>query len=144
MTANVVCPGPTQTPLLAEILGSTEEAQKVIAGMTRAVPMKRLGQPRGHRGGRRLLRTGRRWVRDRSDAVGQRRANHGMSDRGAVIVATARTAIGRAHKGSLVDVRLDDLAAFAIRAAPDQVPELAPDSIDDVVVGCGFPERKQG
>lgn len=45
VTANVVCPGPTETPLLAEILGSTEEAQKVIAGMTRAVPMKRLGQP---------------------------------------------------------------------------------------------------
>jgi 2-hydroxycyclohexanecarboxyl-CoA dehydrogenase len=45
VTANVVCPGPTDTPLLAEILGSTEEAQKVIAGMTRAVPMKRLGQP---------------------------------------------------------------------------------------------------
>ncbi|HEY1517966.1 MAG TPA: acetyl-CoA C-acyltransferase [Solirubrobacteraceae bacterium] len=67
-----------------------------------------------------------------------------MSDRRAVIVATARTAIGRAHKGSLVDVRPDDLAAFAIRAALDQVPELPPDSIDDVVVGCGFPERKQG
>jgi 2-hydroxycyclohexanecarboxyl-CoA dehydrogenase len=45
VTANVVCPGPTNTPLLAEILGSTEEAQKVIAGMTRAVPMKRLAQP---------------------------------------------------------------------------------------------------
>jgi 2-hydroxycyclohexanecarboxyl-CoA dehydrogenase len=45
VTANVVCPGPTDTPLLAEILGSTEEAQRVIAGMTRAVPMKRLGQP---------------------------------------------------------------------------------------------------
>ena len=45
VTANVVCPGPTETPLLAEILGSTDEAQKVIAGMTRAVPMKRLGQP---------------------------------------------------------------------------------------------------
>lgn len=45
VTANVVCPGPTETPLLAEILGSTEEAQKVIAGMTRAVPMKRLAQP---------------------------------------------------------------------------------------------------
>ncbi len=45
VTANVVCPGPTETPLLAEILGSSEEAQKAIAGMTRAVPMKRLGQP---------------------------------------------------------------------------------------------------
>lgn len=45
VTANVVCPGPTETPLLGEILGSTEDAQKVIAAMTRAVPMKRLGQP---------------------------------------------------------------------------------------------------
>lgn len=67
-----------------------------------------------------------------------------MSHRRAVIVATARTPIGRAHKGSLVDARPDDLAAFAIRAALEQVPELATDLIDDVVVGCGFPERKQG
>jgi len=42
----------------------------------------------------------------------------------AVIVSTARTPIGRAAKGSLVDARPDDLAAFAIRAALDKVPEL--------------------
>jgi acetyl-CoA C-acetyltransferase len=62
----------------------------------------------------------------------------------AVIVAAARTPIGRARKGSLVDVRPDDLAAFAVRAALDQVPELDPAEVVDVMVGCGFPEQKQG
>ncbi len=45
VTANVVCPGPTQTALLDEITAEHEDAAKVIAAMTRAVPMKRLGQP---------------------------------------------------------------------------------------------------
>ena len=45
VTANVVCPGPTQTALLEEITADHEDAAKVIAAMTRAVPMKRLGQP---------------------------------------------------------------------------------------------------
>ena len=45
VTANVVCPGPTETPLLAGMVGDDERGQKVIAAMTRAVPMKRLGQP---------------------------------------------------------------------------------------------------
>ena len=62
----------------------------------------------------------------------------------AVIVAATRTAIGRAKKGSLVDVRPDDLVAFAIRAAMDKVPELDAGEIVDVMVGCGFPEQKQG
>src|SRR5918911_680894 len=62
----------------------------------------------------------------------------------AVIVAAARTPIGRARKGSLVDVRPDDLVAFAIRSALEQVPELDPGEIVDVMVGCGFPEQKQG
>jgi acetyl-CoA C-acetyltransferase len=62
----------------------------------------------------------------------------------AVIVSTARTPIGRAAKGSLVDARPDDLAAFAIRAALDQVPALPREEIVDVIVGCGFPEAKQG
>ena len=42
----------------------------------------------------------------------------------AVIVATARTPIGRAHKGSLADVRPEDMAAFAVRTALERVPEL--------------------
>jgi acetyl-CoA C-acetyltransferase len=62
----------------------------------------------------------------------------------AVIVAAARTPIGRAGKGSLVDARPDDLVAFAINGALKQVPELEPSEIGDVMVGCGFPEQKQG
>jgi acetyl-CoA C-acetyltransferase len=62
----------------------------------------------------------------------------------AVIVATARTPIGRAFKGSLKDVRPDDLAATAIRAVLDKVPELDPRVIDDLMVGCAEPEGEQG
>ena len=62
----------------------------------------------------------------------------------ALIVAAARTPIGRARKGSLIDVRPDDLAAFAIRSALDQVPELDESEIVDVMVGCGFPQDRQG
>jgi acetyl-CoA C-acetyltransferase len=62
----------------------------------------------------------------------------------AVIVAAARTPIGRARKGSLVDARPDDLAAFAVDAALRQVPKLDRGDIVDVMVGCGFPEQKQG
>jgi acetyl-CoA C-acetyltransferase len=62
----------------------------------------------------------------------------------AVIVAAARTPIGRARKGSLVDARPDDLVAFAIDAALDGVPELDRAEIGDVMVGCGFPQEKQG
>ena len=62
----------------------------------------------------------------------------------AVIAAAVRTPIGRAHKGSLADVRPDDLAAFAVRTLVEQVPELDPAEIVDVIVGCGFPEAKQG
>src|SRR5215213_11282604 len=62
----------------------------------------------------------------------------------AVIVAAARTPIGRAKKGSLVDARPDDLVAFAIDAALKQVPALERGEIADVMVGCGFPEQRQG
>jgi acetyl-CoA C-acetyltransferase len=62
----------------------------------------------------------------------------------AVIAAATRTPIGRARKGSLVDVRPDDLVAFAIRSALEHVPELDPAEVVDVMVGCGFPEQKQG
>jgi acetyl-CoA C-acetyltransferase len=62
----------------------------------------------------------------------------------AVIVSAARTPIGRAAKGSLVDVRPDDLAAFAIKTALDKVPGLPHEEIVDVIVGCGFPQEKQG
>jgi acetyl-CoA C-acetyltransferase len=62
----------------------------------------------------------------------------------AVIVSTARTPIGRAAKGSLVDARPDDLCAFAVRSALEQVPQLTGEELVDVIVGCGFPEAKQG
>src|SRR5690348_12720151 len=62
----------------------------------------------------------------------------------AVIVATARSPIGRAFKGSLVDVRPDDLAATIIKTALDKVPALAPDTIDDLILGCGLPGGEQG
>jgi acetyl-CoA C-acetyltransferase len=64
--------------------------------------------------------------------------------RDAVIVAATRTPIGRARKGSLVDARPDDLVAFAIDAALNQVPGLDRSEIADVMVGCGFPQEKQG
>jgi acetyl-CoA C-acetyltransferase len=62
----------------------------------------------------------------------------------AVIVAAARTPIGRAKKGSLVDARPDDLAAFAVDAALKQVPELDRADVVDVMIGCGFPQERQG
>jgi acetyl-CoA C-acetyltransferase len=62
----------------------------------------------------------------------------------AVIVSTARTPIGRAAKGSLVDARPDDLAAFAVNAALEKVPGLPRQEIVDVMIGCGFPQERQG
>ncbi|MGA4726048.1 acetyl-CoA C-acetyltransferase [Micromonospora taraxaci] len=66
------------------------------------------------------------------------------SSRDAVIVATARSPIGRAHKGSLRDVRSDDLAATIVQAALDKVPALDPTTIDDLYLGCGLPGGEQG
>ena len=62
----------------------------------------------------------------------------------AVIVAAARTPIGRAFKGSLKDVRPDDLAAHVIRAALDAVPALDPSELDDLYLGCAEPSAEQG
>ncbi|MPZ83681.1 MAG: acetyl-CoA C-acetyltransferase [Actinophytocola sp.] len=62
----------------------------------------------------------------------------------AVIVSAARSPIGRAGKGSLVDIRPDDLAAQIVRAALDQVPQLAPTDIDDLMLGCGLPGGESG
>ena len=45
VTANVVCPGPTDTPLLEGIVGASDDGERVIGAMARAVPMKRIGQP---------------------------------------------------------------------------------------------------
>jgi acetyl-CoA C-acetyltransferase len=62
----------------------------------------------------------------------------------AVIVATARSPIGRAVKGSLREMRADDMAAAMIRAALAQVPELDPHTIDDIMLGCAQPAGEQG
>ena len=62
----------------------------------------------------------------------------------AVIVSTARSPIGRAAKGSLVDMRPDDLAAQMVRAALDKVPSLDPRDIDDLMMGCGLPGGEAG
>ncbi len=45
VTVNVVCPGPTDTPLLGEIVGANDDGERVIGAMANAVPMKRVGQP---------------------------------------------------------------------------------------------------
>ena len=62
----------------------------------------------------------------------------------AVIVSTARTPIGRAFKGSLVDVRPDDLAAGVVRAALEKVPGLDPALVEDLYLGCAEPSGEQG
>ncbi|MGR8010144.1 acetyl-CoA C-acetyltransferase [Streptomyces hypolithicus] len=62
----------------------------------------------------------------------------------AVIVSTARSPIGRAFKGSLKDLRPDDLTATIVQAALAKVPELDPRDIDDLMLGCGLPGGEQG
>ena len=62
----------------------------------------------------------------------------------AVIVATARSPIGRAAKGSLVTMRPDDLATQMVRAALDKVPSLDPKDIDDLMMGCAQPAGEAG
>ena len=62
----------------------------------------------------------------------------------AVIVSTARSPIGRAFKGSMTELRADDLAAQIIRSALANVPQLDPAEIEDVLLGCGLPGGEQG
>jgi acetyl-CoA C-acetyltransferase len=62
----------------------------------------------------------------------------------AVIVATARSPIGRAGKGSLREVRPDDLTATIVAAALGKVPQLDPREIEDLYLGCGLPGGEQG
>ncbi|MFE4828916.1 acetyl-CoA C-acetyltransferase [Streptomyces sp. NPDC056672] len=62
----------------------------------------------------------------------------------AVIVSAARSPIGRAFKGSLKEVRPDDLTATIIEAALAKIPELDPRDIDDLMLGCGLPGGEQG
>jgi acetyl-CoA C-acetyltransferase len=62
----------------------------------------------------------------------------------AVIVATARSPIGRAVKGSLVDLRPDDMSAQIVRALMDKVPQVSGADIEDVIMGCGQPAGEAG
>ena len=62
----------------------------------------------------------------------------------AVIVATGRTPIGRAVKGSLVDCRPDDLAALVIRTVLEKLPQLNPGEVEDVLLGCAQPAGEAG
>ena len=62
----------------------------------------------------------------------------------AVIVATTRSPIGRAFKGSLVDMRPDDLSAQMVKALMAKVPQVKADDIEDLMMGCGQPAGEQG
>ncbi|MEM7437148.1 MAG: acetyl-CoA C-acetyltransferase [Myxococcota bacterium] len=62
----------------------------------------------------------------------------------AVIVAAKRTPIGRAFKGSLIEVRPDDMSALVVRAALEAVPNLDPALVEDVIIGCAQPAGEQG
>src|SRR5580692_7353654 len=62
----------------------------------------------------------------------------------AVIVATARSPIGRAGKGSLTSIRPDDLAVQMVTAALAKVPQLDPADVGDLILGCGLPGGEQG
>jgi acetyl-CoA acetyltransferase family protein len=64
--------------------------------------------------------------------------------REAVIVASARTPLGKSYRGSLNATRPDDMAAVAIKGALAQVPQLSPKEIEDVICGCGLPEGPSG
>ena len=64
--------------------------------------------------------------------------------RDAVIIAAARTAIGKSPKGTLRQTRPDDLGAFVIRAVLERAPQIDPALIEDVIFGCAMPELEQG
>jgi acetyl-CoA acyltransferase len=61
-----------------------------------------------------------------------------------VIADAVRSAVGRAHKGSLANKRPDELAADVIRGLMARVPQVKPSDVDDVVLGCAMPEGEQG
>ncbi|MCB0305687.1 MAG: acetyl-CoA C-acyltransferase, partial [Calditrichaeota bacterium] len=62
----------------------------------------------------------------------------------AYIVSSMRTAVGKAKRGTLSQMRAEDLGAAAVKGALAKVPGLAPDQIDDVLIGCAMPEGEQG
>ncbi|MED5016425.1 acetyl-CoA C-acetyltransferase [Paenibacillus chibensis] len=64
--------------------------------------------------------------------------------REAVIVSMARTAIGRAKKGSLAQTRADDLGKAVLEAVIDRAPGLNKEDVEDIIIGCAMPEGEQG
>ncbi|WP_123041991.1 acetyl-CoA C-acetyltransferase [Cohnella candidum] len=64
--------------------------------------------------------------------------------REAVIVSIARTAIGKAKKGSLVQTRADDMGKAVLEAVMERTPGLAKEDVEDVIIGCAMPEGEQG
>jgi acetyl-CoA acyltransferase len=60
-----------------------------------------------------------------------------------VIVSGARTAVGRAGRGTLANTRPDDMAATAVKEAVERAPGVEKGEIDDVILGCAFPESSQ-
>src|SRR5688500_19370630 len=62
----------------------------------------------------------------------------------AVIVSAARTPVGKAKRGGLATVRPDEMAATVIQELLKRTPNLDPAQIEDVVIGCAFPEGEQG
>jgi acetyl-CoA acyltransferase len=64
--------------------------------------------------------------------------------REAVIVSAVRTAVGKAPKGTLKSTRPDEMGAAAIREALARVPQVAPEAVEDVIMGCATPEAEQG
>jgi acetyl-CoA acyltransferase len=62
----------------------------------------------------------------------------------AYVVSAMRTPVGKAPRGTLHNIRPDDLGAIALQAALAKVPQLHPEQIEDVIVGCSFPEGEQG
>ena len=67
-----------------------------------------------------------------------------MEMREAVIVAAVRTPVGKAKRGGLATVRADEMASIVIKELLNRTPQLAPADIDDVILGCSFPEGEQG
>ncbi len=65
-------------------------------------------------------------------------------NRNAVIVAAARTPVGKARRGSLITTRPDEMAALVVRDLLQRANNLDPALVDDVIIGCAFPEGEQG
>ena len=67
-----------------------------------------------------------------------------MPIREAVIVSAARTAVGKAGKGSLAQTRVDELGRIVLEAVVERAPGLRKDDVEDIIVGCAMPEGEHG